>query len=372
MEQLIQDVFEIIQDYRADEGRQIVKVTPERIKLWVNQFEEEDREFILTELKSIFQKRYCSKEKAKDFLRQVIERLATDFKYENKQDFLKNCVFLDLQPNGKSQKMMLAQLEEHIQEVYGIKLSDCGSNVKKHFIYIDDILCTGNTLFQDIKDWAAGLYSESKTNLQALKNNEIDLIFTYIFTHIKNYRKKNVEFRKKIDPDVENKHKMYYMHKINNSNDYDSELNFILPLEEGLTDKAIEYKDRIVEEVDKYTDEKGWGRVEEEFFREAGKPQTEILFSSLENRVRFENIMLSKGIEILSKASTNLKTMRALGYSLPSQKNFGFGTLCFTWRNIANNTPLVFWYKGGGFTPLFEKNQTSTQDFGNFARRVNF
>ena len=75
MEQLIQDVFELIQDYRADEGPKIVKVTPERIKLWVNQFEEADREFVLTELKSVFEKRYCSKEDAKMFLKQIIDRI---------------------------------------------------------------------------------------------------------------------------------------------------------------------------------------------------------------------------------------------------------------------------------------------------------
>ena len=37
-----------------------------------------------------------------------------------------------------------------------------------------------------------------------------------------------------------------------------------------------------------------------------------------------------------------------------SLKNFGFGALCFTWRNIPNNTPLVLWYSYGGFTPLFK------------------
>ena len=366
MEQLIQSIYEIVKDYRADEGRQNVMMTTERIKIWINQFEEIDREFILTELKSIFQKHYCSKDRAKYFLQQVIEKLTIDLNYPTKQDFLKNCIFLDLQPNGKSQKKMLTILEDLIRENYGLNLTDCGSIAKKHFVYIDDVLCTGNTLFQDVKEWSGGIYSEGKTNLQALKNNEVNLIFTYIFTHVKNYRKKNVEFRKRIDPEVENKHKLYRLHSINNSDDFTSELNLVLPLETELTEKVIEYKNKIVEEVDKYTDEKGWGRVAEEFYRASGRPQNETLFSSPENRKRFESILLLKGIEILSKAKVNLRTMKALGYSLPSQKNFGFGTLCFTWRNVANNTPLVFWYKGGGFIPFFEKNQTNSQNFGNF------
>ena len=72
---------------------------------------------------------------------------------------------------------------------------------------------------------------------------------------------------------------------------------------------------------------------------------------------RLERIFLEKGIEILDNTESKAKQqMRALGYSLPSYKDFGFGALCFTWRNVPNNTPLVFWYAGGGFYPLFEKH----------------
>lgn len=67
-----------------------------------------------------------------------------------------------------------------------------------------------------------------------------------------------------------------------------------------------------------------------------------------------ENAFLQKGIEILRNANPINKNMRALGYSIPALKNFGFGALCFTWRNVPNNAPLVFWYSGGGFTPLFK------------------
>ena len=67
-----------------------------------------------------------------------------------------------------------------------------------------------------------------------------------------------------------------------------------------------------------------------------------------------ENAFLLKGIQILDNANSQIPNIRALGYSLPSSKNFGFGALCFTWRNVPNNAPLVFWYSGGGFTPLFK------------------
>ena len=361
MEQLIQEIFEIIQDYRADEGKQNVKIAVERIKTWVNQFEENDREFILTELKSIFEKHYCTKEDAKTFLKQVIELLATDLGYASVSDFLKNCIFLDLQPNGKSQKKMLSELDALIQENYGLSLVDCGIIAKKHFIYVDDILCTGKTLSDDIQDWCKYEYANGETNLDALKKGYANLNFAYIFIHSKNYYKKKAEFGHKIDTFLRDNHRMYRLVEVDNSDNFNSKLDLAFPLEEGQPESTINYRNQIITQVDNYTDGKGYGRSNEEFYRPAGRPQSEKFFTSVENRQRFERIVLQKGIEILNNANANIPNMRALGYSLPSQKNFGFGTLCFTWRNIANNAPLVFWYKGGRFIPLFEKNQTNVQ-----------
>lgn len=367
MEQLIQEIFETVKDYRTDEVRQDVRISTDKIQTWINQFEEADREFILTELKSIFDKRYCSKERAKTFLRQIIEVLSKDLKYTSIPDFLKNCVFLDLQPSGKSQKKMLSELDTLLQESYGLSLVDCGSIAKKHFIYVDDVLCTGKTLSDDIQDWCKLEYATGETNLDALKKSRANLIFAYIFIHLKNYYKKKAEFGHKIDAFLRDNHKMYHMIEIDNSDNFNSKLDMVFPLEAERTEDIGQYKDQIVAQVDGYTDNKGYKKSKEEFYRTVGKPQSETLFTSAENRKRFEKIVLQRGIEILRNANANIPNMRALGYSLPSQKNFGFGTLCFTWRNIANNTPLVFWYRGGGFTPLFEKNQTNNQNFGNFA-----
>lgn len=370
MEHLVQEVFGIIKDYRADESRQNVMVTPDRIKLWVNQFDEADREFILTELKLIFEKRYCSKDNVKLFLKQIIEVLTKDLKYTSVSDFLRNCVFLDLQPNGKSQKKMLSELDSLLKENYGLGLTDCGSAGKKHFIYVDDVLCTGKTLADDIQDWCKLEYTNGKTNLDALKDSSANLIFAYVFIHLKNYYKKKAEFGHKVDAFLRDNHKMYRLIEVDNSDNFNSKLDLLLPLETEQTALIEEYKNQIITQVDTYTDSKGYKKSNDEFYRGQGKPQIENLFSSADNRKRFEKILLHKGIEILKNANSNIPNMRALGYSLPSQKNFGFGTLCFTWRNIANNTPLVFWYKGGGFTPLFEKNQTNTQIFDNFANWV--
>ena len=358
MEKLIAEVFEQIKDYRADEIMPTVKMTKDRIKRWINQFEENDRMFILTELKNIFNKRYYSKESIKKFLKSVVDKLTIDLNYTSTQEFLKRAIFLDLQPIGKSQKIMLKLLSEIFYESYNFNINDCGTIQKKYFVYLDDILCTGNTLIQDIREWCTGVYCNGKKNLDAIKDKSSELIFGYVFIHEKNYQKKKAEMRHKIDDALSSNYKMYRLIEIeNNEGNFSSSLDFILPLE---TDdhEVIEYKKKIISQVDEYT--KRYNKTSpEEFYRIAARPEKEVLFTSPENRNRFESLMLKKGIYILNHSSTRKNNMRALGFSLPSQKNFGFGTLCFTWRNIANNTPLVFWYGGGGFFPLFVKNQTN-------------
>ena len=65
---------------------------------------------------------------------------------------------------------MLKLLKELLAENYQFNIQDCGTVQKKHFVYIDDILCTGNTLIQDIKEWSGNEYAAGKTNLEAIKD----------------------------------------------------------------------------------------------------------------------------------------------------------------------------------------------------------
>ena len=89
MEQLIANIYQTLEDYRADENNQVGRMTTDRIRNWINQFEDDQKVPILTELDNIFKKRYCSKSKVKDFLYQVIQVLTKDFKFNNASDFLK-------------------------------------------------------------------------------------------------------------------------------------------------------------------------------------------------------------------------------------------------------------------------------------------
>lgn len=353
MENLIKKVFELIKDYRSDENDVRVIVTENRIKQWVGQFEEKDREFILEELSNIFAKRYISKDKAKLFLKNLIEKLSKQNDYQNVKDFLDNALFLDVQPKGKSQKVLLKLLQEIIEIEYEYKLSDCGKSSKRHILYIDDILATGNTLFQDINKWVQLDFSEGVTNLEALKNHKTKLIFAFLFTHKKNVEKKENEFARKIDRDFKQFYRIVKGIESDNTTTPESKCDFVFPLENGQPESVREYQQRIADNVDKYTIGKYNSSSTDSFYRGVNMPKVEILYSSPENRIRFENIMLTKGIEILKDVDISKQNIRALGFSLPSQKDFGFGTLYFTWRNVPNNAPLVFWYSANKNFPLF-------------------
>ncbi|MDQ3109751.1 MAG: hypothetical protein M3R17_07630 [Bacteroidota bacterium] len=81
-------------------------------------------------------------------------------------------------------------------------------------------------------------------------------------------------------------------------------------------------------------------------FRGINKPSVESFFSSSANRIRFENIMLHKGLQIIENIQTRPSPgLRPLGFTSPSHKILGLGTLFFTWRNIPNNCPLAFWWR---------------------------
>ena len=336
LNKLAGEIAEVIQDYRSDEG---VRITSSRVLRWSSQFGAENQLFILQEMKRIFDTRYISKAEAKQFLKAVVERLTKDYGYDTPQSFLANSVFLDLQEEGKSQKDLLKLLDEVIQSEYEVALSDCGKQSHENFVYIDDVLCTANTIFYDLKGWLE-YGSSGETMLNKVSKDKSNIIFVFIFTHRLNMDKLSWRFH---FANLSFPYKTYYVSQVDNDyRDVNSKLDFLMPIREGQSQEVLDYFARL------NTGEYG-------VFREVGRPLTEEFFSSPDNRRRFENILLAKGLEILNSVSVQKENVRPLGFTLPSQKNFGFGTLCFTWRNIANNTPLVFWYSSPIWIPLFEK-----------------
>lgn len=333
---MVEKLYTIIKDYRNHDNQ---SVTIDHLKTWIEQFDEADRSFIIDELAFVFKKTFFSKKRIQKIFIKGFNDIAKSNGYPSTIEYLKNCELLKLQPDGKSQPEMLRIIQDGLNENYAIQDNIYGSNSTKHKIYIDDVLCTGNTFHSNISDWV----NSGDDILSQLKESSIDLTTIHLIVSEVHLKKKNGQF--------------YYTFKEGFNKLYNSlaifrlENDLLKPVEVDSSEIIKNYCAEVSDQASAYAEKNGYNPYSENFYRQI--KEKEILFSSSENRSRLEQIFLTKGIEILNDSNVQKSNIRPLGYSLPSHKDCGFGLIGFTWRNIPNNTPLVFWYKSPNFTPLF-------------------
>ena len=333
MKELVTQIQIILADYHCDSGTGF-SMTEKHIEEWVNQFQEDDREFLLSELLHILNNGvYITKEEAKVLLIENLTNLAKRLKYNSLKELLKESVFINTQKEGKSQDVLLNLINPELQNITGLSINQCGSFVQKNYIFIDDILASNKTILTQTKAWM-----EKDDNLKKFIANEFNFCIVLLCQHtwgadrmtwsLKQYFK-NDNFTNPRKFIIESSYKIF-----DNKKTFNSPLNLTLPLKSNPNwnvylaniDNATQYEDRA--------------------YREINQPKKEDYFSTPENRNRFEGILLNKGIEIIGKFQDESKKRnhRPLGKSNPSYKTFGTGTLFFTWRNISNTCPIVFWW----------------------------
>lgn len=331
-------IASILADYEKND------MTPEHILAWVSQFNEDDREFILEELLHIFKKTYFSKERCKKLLKSYLEYWTKEFHYSDVQSFIVETAFLDLQPPLKSQRKLLVFLDEILKEFYGCSLIYSGQQIKR-YIYLDDVLSTGGTIYKDLEKWFNdnNNIDTTKTNFQFIKDKKININVCLLCCHT--WGLSNTEYRlmQSIDASVKKNINWFWFHEIqNNLKGYNQSLNHMLPINENnqIINEYLNSIDAIAN-----TDRA---------FRPITQPHVDKLFSSPASRNRLETLFLVKGIEILSRVEElKVKQIRPLGYTVKSHKTFGLGTLFFSYRNIPNNCPIVFWWANNNWRPLF-------------------
>lgn len=340
MDNLAIEIAQILDDYHSYvEG---FKFTPEHVLKWIEQFEEDEREFILTEfLHLLKQGIYISEKRGRELLIEGIEQMAS--KSKSVPEFLSNVEFLHLQAEEKSQSVLLKCLDEELNKKYGMGLKQCGTKSKKIAIYIDDIIASGNTVYTDLKKWLAIVNQDGETNYtKIIGKTKYVAVFAYC---IHNWQK--IEQRLIFDFDSKIVGKIFFKayHTIENHRfNYNQRLNFAFPINTN-NPLALKYVESL----------KNAERHPTVAFRKNNQPKNESFFSTADNRIRFENVLLQEGIKLLNKR-LNVKmwdSHRPMGETNPSFKILGTGTLFFTWRNISNTCPIVFWWKYGGWYELF-------------------
>jgi hypothetical protein len=341
MEVIATKIYEIVKDYRNDDG---IFLTPKDILLWAEQFGE-DAEFILTEIHHILSKMYISKSSAKNLLHNHIKNLLKEYHYTHHSQFLMDTSFLDVQASHKSQKAILNLLDEVLLEQFGESYKTYLSYPKRNFIYFDDLLATGGTVGKDLITWLNTNNSEGVSNATNVENGNYKLSINLFGVHVWGKELQKYRLKKEFNDIISKNIKWFWDIEIQNHLKFDKQaLNLAVPTEEQPRN------------IKSYLAALTAQKYEEYAYRKLNVPLHEVLFTTASNRVKYENILLQKGLEIINMIKGEIKpNLRPLGLINPNYKTYGLGTHFFTWRNIPNNSPLVFWWQvhGHNWKPLF-------------------
>lgn len=228
MKKLADEILAIIDDYQNDFG---IQLTSQDIIDWANQFDEDDRKFVLEEtLHLLKQGIYLSKDRAKKLLKDRITELKDYYKYPNVKGFLEETIFLDVQQEGKSQKVVLELLEEILNEHYSMSLSECGSKMKRNFIYLDDGINTGNTVFKQLTSWLKQQIGTS-TRLIQVNNKDIRLIVSVFYYSTWSWKNTLWRWKKELNSDeIMNRIDWFFDYEIQNHPGLpDQQFNVVYP-----------------------------------------------------------------------------------------------------------------------------------------------
>ncbi len=334
MKNLAEQIVNIISDYERPDNE---TMNADHVLTWVKQFDVNDRQFLLEELIHILPKSYISYEAAKEYLIDALETIRESYNELNIPDLLNNTSFLSCQAEYKSQSELLRMLNEITIGEYNVDIFQ-PKPITKYCFYIDDVLASGGTLKKD--------FDKLKENHKL--PNDMIIICLFFFLHSWGLSNKKYTMSNDYGEDFVNNIKWWRFYTIENN----PKINLFNP--NPTFNHVYPIKDDSQPEHENYLDSLIWANSNEDYaYRDPNLPIVENFYSSKENRIRYEHIILNKGIEIINRINTPKKNERPLGITLPSYKTFGLGSHTFTWRNISNTCPLVFWWGFNDWFPLF-------------------
>jgi hypothetical protein len=327
--ELLTSIVETTRDYRVGE---IPSPTQSHVDRWIRQFSDDVQNSMLAELDHVLKQTYFSKAAVVEFLEGLIpsDKIAG----ADPEAFWRGATVLNIQQNGQSQDEILKLLDGALVSQLGLSLAEC-SGTAAVYVYVDDVLFSGNRIRTDLTDWIMndapeeadvyvvviagyklGEYQAKASLLQAAEVAGKRLSFQFLATR---WYESRLKYRYKADLlwPVE------------------------LPDDSAVTDYvALDHKFPFEP-------------------RPAGGPLG--LFTSEEARQLLERELLIAGARILEGYSHPSPSMRPLGFS---PFGVGFGSLVVTYRNCPNNTPLALWWglgerEEGGWYPLFPRKTYS-------------
>jgi hypothetical protein len=147
LQQLLASVAAFIADYRQDE---IAPPDARHVERWIVQFDEPVRRPMLAELLHVLTRTYASRAVVKDFLRRALQ--SPTLVGSDLRAFRRSTGLLALQRAGSGQSEMLAILRSLLGTTPEADADGCAVDPRR-FLYLDDVLFTGNRIKEDLIRW---------------------------------------------------------------------------------------------------------------------------------------------------------------------------------------------------------------------------
>ena len=324
-DELIGKILTIAGDYRKGE---IATFDYKHVNRWVNQFQvnEQHKDVILLEVGHMLEKYYLSRDSAKANLLRIFQFM--------KEEKAGGCSMLDVnflrtQEPGKSQHEILLMADEVLRDMHGVSTQECGGS--KVYLYLDDCIFSGNKWRYDMRNSTQLDQAENGYILVSYHFMIYNEGFGYAYPHIKSQ--------------IDNKGGLVkpFRKELFNSQRLGNEpLDILWPTYIN-GNKQI---DTFVNHSNESCDQKGWLR--RPLFRTCQIASPD-LFTSSTNQHIIEQSFLAVGAKLFCAAQFPAPSMRPMGFEVIA--TIGFGTPIITWRNIANNCPLAFWYGDPSYGP---------------------
>jgi hypothetical protein len=319
---LLKSIADTIADYRAGE---IATPTLEHVDRWISQFLPEVQQPILAEMEHVLSRTYIKKANVETFLASVV----TNPKLTGADPcaFWRGVTFLDIQGGGHSQHDMLTIFSDALQRECGFTIAQCGGPNANTFLYLDDVLFTGNRILRDLTGWINSAAPQSAT--------------VHVIT-IGLHRGGQFYARGKIAQAATAAGKAIALTWWR-----------IVEIEDrrAQTDSSDVLRPTIIPNdpaTQAYVQSLGFAPV----LRKPGSVGGNGFFSSEQGRGLLEQEFLKAGVHIRSICPHLGVYQRPLGNVV--LKTTGFGSMIVTFRNCPNNAPLALW-AGNPWYPLFAR-----------------
>ncbi len=307
---LLASVADTIKTYRTDE---LAQPTPAHVERWLSQFTPANQLAFLKEFDHVFKQTFFTKNKVEEFLQHLVtsKKIAGD----TPAAYWQSAHFLKIQQNGQSQKEMLKLFAKCLYDKYGLEIDNCGKP-DGDYIYLDDVIFSGNRVGNDLKQWIA------EDAPQAAKVHVI-VVAIHTLGHYLTERKLKEVIKKS-----GKKIKVIYWRALSVENRKKQRNSSGVLWPTAIPDVA---------EVQAYMDRPSKFPFEP---RQAGSAVV-APFSSEQGRQVLEQEFLIAGVKIRSRTQNLDDVWRPLGYS---SFGVGFGSMIATYRNCPNNCPLALWW----------------------------